>query len=680
MVICFHGAKQRLLATVAVGAAALMPLYSPIAQGQAVAPSPIVQSKTDYVAGEILVRLKAGPKSVVARAFIGKAVSEKGMILKQSWSGVNMHHFKIRSGQSVEDAIADLQQDPAVAYVEPNYMLHLQGVGTVEQVVSAEEFLARSSDPRNFNQVAPTNQEQAVSGQAPEAQSVEAQSSGGSVVSASSVNTTAQTSAPIELGQAWSAMSSGKTPSVVAVIDTGIDLKHYVFVNSGAIWINPNEIPANGIDDDKNGYIDDVNGWNFAYSTNSPQDDDGHGTHVSGIILGTTQDITASPLAAAKIRIMPLKFLDSTGSGSTSDAVSAIFYAANNGAKVLSNSWGGTGYSSALLDAITLTYTDGLVFVAAAGNSSTDNDTSPTYPASYTPPNVIAVAATDDSDNFASFSNWGAASVNLGSPGVSIWSTYPNNTFARLSGTSMATPFVSGTAALMVREQPSMNGYQLKNLLLAGVNSVPSLATITTTRGRLNVFNALSNAKNSSVSATLPAYSETSDRGPSSDSTSSSTGGCGLVAKSIYDSQKGDGDGGGFSGPAKNMAFFALLMVLIAPIVLSIGLRQSSGKYNRRHERYQIDSSVRVRFGDRELVGKVSTISLGGLQLNTDAWLEKGGAVTMKIRSPDGRDELEVEGKVVWSEEQKRYGVAFANANESVLTSIQKWTQSLLKA
>lgn len=620
--------------------------------------SPVeARAEAEYVPGEIIVKLKGKSKSIQSQAFIGKAVSEKAMALKGSWSGLNMHHFSLKPGQSVEETIAQMKSDPEVEYAEPNYIVRRQSAGREGDAVTMSEV-------RGF----------ATSGGG---SGSSGSSSGGTEDGGQDVGKFAQTLAPIQMSDAWGTGTPGLAPSVVAVIDTGLDLTHDVFVNSSAIWTNGNEIPGNGIDDDGNGYIDDVYGWNFVTNTNSPMDDDGHGTHVSGIILGTTQDITAFPLAVAKIRIMPLKFLDSNGSGTTAGAIRAIYYAVNNGAKVLNNSWGGGGFSQSLLDAIAYAYDQKVVFVAAAGNASNNNDSSPTYPANYTVPNVISVAATSDLDGFASFSNYGSQTVHMGSPGVSIWSTFPGNMYGRSSGTSMATPFVSGLAAMMVRESPAMTGYQVKTLIFSGAQTLSSLSTKTITHSRLNLYNGIALAQSASVDASQPSYdANASQRAPASASAVEPPPGCGLVAKAIYDSTR---EGGGPSGPQRNVAFFALLLVLLAPVVLSVALRSRSGHNQRRHERYRIDSEVRVRMGDRELVGQVSSISLGGIQLNTDAWLENGGVVSMAIRSPDGRDEIQVEGRIVWSEEKKRYGVAFSNAEETTLASIAKWTQGLLK-
>lgn len=609
---------------------------------------------SEYVAGELIVKLKGDGTSTDSQAFIGRAVSQKSMKLKGSWSSLNMHHFSLAPGADMQATLDELNGDSSVLYAEPNYIVRRQSI-----------------DEENSQEPVPYERTVA---------SVSSATSDAGSGTVTEMSATSQTSAPIELQQAWSAMSSGKTPPVVAIIDTGLDLTHSVFVNSGAIWVNTKEIAKNGIDDDKNGYIDDVNGWNFVANTNSPLDDEGHGTHVSGIVLGTTQDIFATPIAAAQIRIMPLKFLDSTGSGSTSDAVNAIYYAVNNGAKVLNNSWGGGGFSNSLLDAITYAYNNKVIFVAAAGNSSSNNDSVPTYPANYTVPNIMSIAATSDTDGFASFSNFGASTVGVGSPGVNILSTYPGNTTYRMSGTSMSTPFVSGIAALMVREAPSMNGYQLRSLLYGAANGISALVSKTSTQARINVYSAVLASQGTSVSSAQPSYDAAAAQSTSSGSGSApALGGCGLVARQMFKIGNGPGSGGA-SGVQNNVAFFGLLVTLLAPIFLSLVLRSRNGKNMRRHTRYQIDSQVRLRFGDRELVGHVSTISLGGVQLNTDAWLEKGGVVKMAIQSPDGKDQLEVEGKVVWSEEQKRYGVAFANADDSVIKSIRHWTRALLKA
>ncbi|MES2856922.1 MAG: S8 family serine peptidase, partial [Bdellovibrionota bacterium] len=278
--------------------------------------------------------------------------------------------------------------------------------------------------------------------------------------------------------------------------------------------------------------------------------------------------VTAWTLQPAKLKIMPLKFLDNNGSGTTSGAIRAIYYAVNNGARVLNNSWGGGGFSSALVDAITYSYTNRALFVAAAGNASNNNDASATYPANYAVPNVVSVAATSSMDGFASFSNYGRSTVHMGSPGVSIWSTFPNESFGSSSGTSMAAPFSSGVAAMMMREKPTMSGYEAKNILFSGSQAVASLTSRTTTGSRLNIYLSILAAKNTSVDGSQPAFSASSIRAPASAEMEAPA--CGLVAKKMLDSSSG----GGPSGPLKNLTFFAVLLLLVSPILVSVALRE----------------------------------------------------------------------------------------------------------
>jgi subtilisin family serine protease len=618
---------------------ALLILVGSAIQAQAAGPSGSLQTTGEYVPGEIIVKLRSKSKSMQAQAFIGKSVSEKGMTLKGTWNGLNMHHFALKPGVSVEATIAEMKNDPDVEFVEPNYVVRMQSTGMEGTPVSMDVVREQSVND---------------------------------------VSAFSQTAAPIGEATGWTAQTVGLSPPVVAVIDTGIDPTHTVFASSGAVWTNSHEIASNQVDDDSNGYVDDVHGWNFVSNTNSPYDDDGHGTHVSGIILGVSQDITAAVLQPASIRIMPLKFLDSTGAGSTSDAVKAIYYAVNNGAKVLNNSWGGGGFSNSLLNAIAFAYDHKVVFVAAAGNASSNNDSTPTYPANYNVPNMISVAATTDADGWASFSNFGVSTVHVGSPGNSIYSTFPNNMWGHASGTSMATPFVAGMAALMVRESPTMTGYQVKSLIFSAGNQIAALATRTSTKNRIYVPGSISMAKAATVSASQPSYDVSAFRAPASDdSAGAQVPACGLVAKAIYDSRDGEGP----SGPFRNLAFFGVLLILVSPILVSVALRnREDGKNKRRHERFDISSAVTMKFGDRELTGQVSSISMGGVQVDTDAWLENGGVITMSIASPDGKESISVQGKVVWSEEQKRYGVAFANAETSVKSTIARWTAGLMSS
>ena len=482
-------------------------------------------------------------------------------------------------------------------------------------------------------------------------------------------------------------MSADSRP-IVAVIDTGLDLNHQVFQNTDSIWTNSGEIAGNGIDDDGNGYVDDVNGWNFVDNSGSMYDDDDHGTHVSGIILNVDQSIHVNPatLVQSKIRIMPLKFLNGSGVGSTSDAVQAIYYAVNNGAKVLNNSWGGYSYSAALHEAVTYAYNQGVAFIAAAGNDGSNNDSRPLYPASYDVPNVIAVAATYDSFNLTSFSNYGSSTVDLGAWGYFINSTIPDGAFGNSSGTSMSAPFVAGTAIQMIVQSPSMLGYQVKQIIADQTEYQSVLDGKVYTKGRLHPTNSINYASSASVDSSQPDYSTSYAGNRELASSLAGGGGCGMVSE-IASNYKGPGSGGPGGGlavgdlPGPNTWYILLIVgILLLPVAIALHLRNKAPENKRRHERYIINSGVRVQVGEKELVGSVSTISLGGVQLNTEELLENGGIVTMTIQSPTGEEQIQVKGQIVWREEKKAYGVAFQDAPLSALDRIGMWTQGLKKS
>jgi subtilisin family serine protease len=294
--------------------------------------------------------------------------------------------------------------------------------------------------------------------------------------------------ADIDAVEAWDTFT-GSRDVVVAVIDTGVDYNHVDLVDNR--WVNEGEIPSNGVDDDGNGYIDDVYGYDFAYDDSDPMDGDSHGTHCSGTIGGVGNNSIGVAGVSHAVRIMAVKFLNDSGSGSTDDAIDSIIYAVDNGAQILSNSWGGGGFSQGLKDAISYANDHNVLFVAAAGNDSLNNDVYPNYPSNYEVPNVLAVAATDDNDALAWFSNYGLTTVDLGAPGDGTLSTVPGNGYGYKSGTSMATPHVSGAAALLKGYNPSLTALELKSIIMDSVDPVASMSGITVTGGRLNINNAL---------------------------------------------------------------------------------------------------------------------------------------------------------------------------------------------
>ncbi|MFN0055447.1 MAG: S8 family serine peptidase, partial [Planctomycetales bacterium] len=313
--------------------------------------------------------------------------------------------------------------------------------------------------------------------------------------------------ADIDAPEAWD-KTTGSAAVVVAIIDTGIDYNHPDLAAN--MWTNPGEIAGDGLDNDANGFIDDVYGWDFANGDANPMDDNSHGTHVAGTIGAVGNNGVGVTGVNWQTRLMALKFLDASGSGYDSDAIAALNYAAmmrdrGTNVRVTNNSYGGGGYSQSFYNAIAANRDAGILFVAAAGNAGTNNDSIAFYPANFAVDNVISVAATDRSDLRAYFSNYGVNTVDLAAPGVSIYSTTPGNAYGTKSGTSMAAPHVAGAAALAWSFALDANYQQIRDALFAGVDPLPSLSGKVVTGGRLNINNTL-NQLIQNAASTIPGY------------------------------------------------------------------------------------------------------------------------------------------------------------------------------
>lgn len=599
----------------------------------------------DYVPGEVIVKLKGKASSVSSGQFLGKIQNKLNH--KNSFAALNIHRFSLKAGQNLQATIQELKADPAVEYAEPNYIL-------------------RQIEDDSLAPSAVMNEEE-----------VREQMQAGDSYS--------QSYADVGVEEAWAqivTLNDNSERPIVAIVDSGVDYNHKIFQDSNAMWVNSDEVSGNGVDDDGNGYIDDVYGYDFHNRDANPMDDSQHGTHVAGIVLGVGQDIFATSLEPARIRIMALKFLGSDGSGSTSNAISAIYYAVNNGAQVINNSWGGSSYSQALHDALTYAYSRHVLVVAAAGNYSKNNDTVAMYPANYPVPGQITVGATNDYDNLASFSNYGPNSVHVAAPGVSILSSIPSSTsnpgnsnYRFMSGTSMASPFVAGLAALVLREAPNLTGYQVKNLILNSATTFASLNNKIITEARVDVYNAVMGAKTEISTASFQPDYKAEYRGIASEgsaSTESGPKGCGTVSSALF-----GGAGGGSNPMPPVMVLIAL--TLLPLIVWQIVSARSRSHQRRKYDRFLMNSAIRMNVDGRELVGHMRTISEGGLSFEANTMLEKGGILTMQIQSPDGKEMVQVQGHIVWSEQNKAYGVQFDQARETVLSSIRQWTQKLVK-
>lgn len=288
----------------------------------------------------------------------------------------------------------------------------------------------------------------------------------------------------IHAESAWNTVRT--SPVIVAVIDTGVDYNHPDL--AADMWHNPAD-PIDGKDNDGNGLVDDYYGADYINNDGDPMDDNSHGSHCSGTIGAVGNNGVGVVGVNWSVRIMALKFLGAGGSGSIDDAIKCVDYARTHGARIMSNSWGGGGYVKAMDDAITRAQNAGMLFVAAAGNSNSDNDANAFYPASYTQDCVIAVASIDSTDKKSSFSSYGKTTVDIGAPGGSIYSTVPNSGYGTMSGTSMATPHVSGAAAL-VSGHPAYGSYNwksVKQLLMNNARPLSDLSGRCVTGGTLDI-------------------------------------------------------------------------------------------------------------------------------------------------------------------------------------------------
>jgi subtilisin family serine protease len=306
----------------------------------------------------------------------------------------------------------------------------------------------------------------------------------------------------MNLPAAWD-LSRGSKMVVVAVIDTGVETTH-ADLSGNTDWRNWGEYGVpNGIDDDGNGYIDDINGFNAINNSGNATDDNGHGTHVAGTIGAVTNNYTGVAGVMPGVRILPVKFLDSRGQGALFNAIKAIDYVTDMAQRAkaagweheivaTNNSWGGGGYLSTMYDAINRARSAGILFIAAAGNEANNNDSNPSYPSAYDIDNIISVAAIDRNGNLASFSNYGAQNVDIAAPGDTIASTYTGGRYMYLSGTSMATPHVSGAVGLLKAYSKNLTWQAIRAAVLTSGKPLSSLQGRVATGAYLDAYALLS--------------------------------------------------------------------------------------------------------------------------------------------------------------------------------------------
>jgi subtilisin family serine protease len=421
------------------------------------------------VPGELLVGYVEGASPVERERARGRVkAGKKDRVVAARAGTAEVELVAVPATADLDAAIAQLEADPAVAYAEPNWIYTVQGVRTGPK---AKPGSGSAQTPADYY-------------------------GNGSLWGMYGDASTPSNPNGSQAAEAWAAGNTGGDSVYVGVIDEGIQVTHPDL--DANVWTNPFEL-VNGRDDDGNGYVDDVHGWDFAGNDSTVYDggtrgsSDDHGTHVAGTIGAENGSELGVKGVNHRVTMISGKFLGARG-GSLADAVEAVDYFTDlkreRGLDIVAtnNSWGGGGFSQALLDAIRRANAQDILFIAAAGNSGTDNDTTASYPSNYDVPNVIAVAAIDKTGGLAGFSQYGATTVDLGAPGVDVWSTTAFSTYSTYNGTSMATPHVTGAAALYAARYPTASAAAIKKAILDSAVATPtgSLKGKTVTGGRLN--------------------------------------------------------------------------------------------------------------------------------------------------------------------------------------------------
>ncbi len=430
-----------------------------------------------HVSGEMIVKLKKDSEKAFTQAYKNYGIE----IVRDM--NVSFGNFKVvrfnQNQKTMKSLVFSLSADPNVEYAEPNF---IYSTVRPQEKLAIEELLSTVDDGKvKSSHEEPTD---------PRFDELWGLRNTGSNAPGGSRG---RAGADVNALKAWE-ITKGSKAIKIAVIDTGIDYNHPDLREN--MWVN--EAEANGqegVDDDGNGFVDDVHGYDFANDDGDPMDGHNHGTHCAGVIGAIHSNGVGIAGMMADVTLVAVKFLTDTGSGTLENAVKAIDYSTQAGVDIMSNSWGGGGFSASLKEAIERARDAGVIFTAAAGNSRSDNDQRPHYPSNYEVENVISVAAHTAQDKLASFSCYGKRTVHIAAPGHKILSTVKNDGYQSYSGTSMATPFVSGALGLLLAQEGRMGHTEVRERLMETSIPVSAYRGKTIRSGRLSAYNLLTDTR-----------------------------------------------------------------------------------------------------------------------------------------------------------------------------------------
>ncbi len=453
------------------GRSVVMPIALSLAMFIASLPAPAAQSASrpvpaaitaalsiPHVPGEIIIRFADDTNAEQRK----EALATGNLTELQAFDEINAKLLET-APEDLEFVLAELDLDPRIAYAEPNFLMSLDII---------------PNDPQYPLQWSLENNGQTVDG-----------------------NIGIQ-DADIDAPEAWE-VTTGSPDVIVAVVDSGVDFTHPDFGGNNRsnpmMWTNPGEMcpgcSTDGLDNDNNGYIDDWRGWDFVNHDDNPIDDNGHGSHVTGILGARANNEQGVAGIAYDTTVMALKAFGAGGGGATADAIAAVLYAANHGADIINASWGGIAPSLSLQESIEYAGQRGTLFVAAGGNDGFDTDLIGHFPSALDLNSLISVGATNNRDELSDFSNYGLKTVDIGAPGEDIYSAWVRKDltlpYRHASGTSMAAPHVTGVAALIKAQFPDATPLGIKNLIFNAADPKASLEGLVSTGARLNAANAV---------------------------------------------------------------------------------------------------------------------------------------------------------------------------------------------